>query len=199
MSLSTIENGTNTGTSLLVQSVFADEFVARSEVLVALANLGNTTSPSANLAMTETTGVLPSVTYQWALGSGPGGGGATPEGYLTLDSYIGGVGFSQGLVKIAPNPRGEAGPPVVAANRAIFQLVATPQSGVAVVPLGGATVAVANTSITASSVIMLTGLGAIDATATSFTVVLNAGVGFSVTANANATAAKSVCYFIVKY
>ena len=59
---------------------------------------------------------------------------------------------------------------------------------------------VANTAITANSIVLLTPVQAnTDATATSFTVVLQAGVGFTVRANANATANTVVGYFIAEY
>lgn len=145
----------------------------------------------------ETSAALSQVAYNWQLGTG-GGGGAIQEGHLALDAYVAG-GFSQGLVEIGPCPRGAAGPPIIPPNVAIFGLNSSAQSGAAQIPLGAATVAVANTSITAGTVIVLGPAGAPDATATSFNVVLNVGVGFSITANANATANKDVYYFIVHY
>ena len=72
--------------------------------------------------------------------------------------------------------------------------------GTATIALGAKVVAVALPQITASSVIMAWGIGAIDATATSIDVDnLVAGVGFSITTNANATAAKSVGWAVLKY
>jgi hypothetical protein len=73
------------------------------------------------------------------------------------------------------------------------------QAGVATIALGSATIAVALPAITADSIIVLTGRGAPDATATSFNAVLNSGIGFAITANANATAAKVVSWFVVRY
>ena len=149
------------------------------------------------VSWTEQSAALSQVAYNWQLGAG-GGGGAIQEGHFGLDAYVGG-GFSQGLVEIGPCPRGAAGPPVIPPNSAIFGLISPTQAGVGVIALGTATIAIANTSVLASTIIMLTGAGVPDATATSFTATLNPGVGFSITANANATAAKDVYYFIVRY
>jgi len=73
------------------------------------------------------------------------------------------------------------------------------QANTATIPLGSATIAVALPAITANSLVLVTGRGAPDATAISFNVVLNAGVGFSITANANTTAAKTVTWFVVRF
>jgi hypothetical protein len=143
----------------------------------------------------ETSAALSQVAYNWQLGTG-GGGGAIQEGHLALDAYVAG-GFSQGLVEVGPCPRGSAGPPIIPANSAIFGLVSPAQRGVATIALGASTIAVPQTSITANSIVMLTGVGAPDTTATTFDAVLTAGTGFTITANANATAAKTVAWFIV--
>jgi hypothetical protein len=72
--------------------------------------------------------------------------------------------------------------------------------GVATIPAAAAVIAVADTRITATSVVMCWGVGAADATAKLFAVdVLVAGTGFSVATNANATAAKVVGYAVLKY
>jgi len=149
------------------------------------------------VSWTEQSAALSQVAYNWQCGTG-GGGGAIQEGHFALDAYVGG-GFSQGLVEIGPTPRGAAGPPVIPPNSAIFGLVSPTQAGVGIIALGTATIAVPNTSVQASTIILLTGAGVPDATATSFTATLNPGVGFSITVNANATAAKDVYYFIVRY
>lgn len=151
----------------------------------------------ASLTWEEYSAALPQVSYNWQLGTG-GGGGAIQEGHFSLDAYVSDT-FSQGVVEIGPCPRGAAGPPVIPPASAIFGLVSPAQAGVGVIALGTATIAVANTSVQASTIIMLTGAGVPDATATSFTPTLNPGVGFTITANANATAAKDVYYFIVRY
>ena len=74
-------------------------------------------------------------------------------------------------------------------------------SGLATIPIGSSSVAVADTQITANSVIMLQYRGAAtDATLTSIVrVALTAGTGFSCVGNANATAAVSVAWMVVKY
>lgn len=70
----------------------------------------------------------------------------------------------------------------------------------AVIPLGAALIAVADTRITATSVVVCWGVGARDATALTFVVdALIAGTGFTIYTNANATAAKTVGYAVLKY
>lgn len=72
--------------------------------------------------------------------------------------------------------------------------------GTATIALGQKIIAVADTRITANSVILVWGVGAADATATAFSAdVLSAGVGFSIGANANTTAAKVVGYAVLSY
>lgn len=72
--------------------------------------------------------------------------------------------------------------------------------GTATIAVGTKIIAVADTRITANSVIMVWGVGAADGTATAFSAdVLNAGVGFSIGANANATGAKVVGYAVLSY
>jgi hypothetical protein len=74
-------------------------------------------------------------------------------------------------------------------------------SGTATIAIGASSVAVADTSIGANSVVLVQYQGAaVDATLTSIVrVALNAGVGFSIVGNANATAAVSVMFMVVKY
>jgi hypothetical protein len=62
-------------------------------------------------------------------------------------------------------------------------------------------IAVPDTSITANSVVVIMGVGAVNASATSFIVdVVSAGVGFTIVANAAATVgAKTVAYAVLKY
>jgi hypothetical protein len=143
----------------------------------------------AELAFRETVTSLSQIEYGWKLGTG----GTIPEGTLVLDNAVAGVA-QQTIIRVAPNPRGGGGIPVA---NAIFGFHSLAQRGTATIALGSDTVAVAQPSITANSIVMVTAKGAPDATATSFNVVLNAGVGFSITANANATAAKTVDWFIV--
>jgi hypothetical protein len=71
-------------------------------------------------------------------------------------------------------------------------------TGSATIALGAATVAVADTRITANSLVFLQ-LTAADATATRVIPALNAGVGFTITANANATAATGVSWWIARF
>jgi hypothetical protein len=96
-------------------------------------------------------------------------------------------------------PRGVVGPPAITGGQAIWGLVAPSQSGVATIGIGVATIAVANTAVTAASIIMVTPTGAPDTTAFSFNITLAAGVGFTITANANANANKTVSWFVVRY
>ena len=70
--------------------------------------------------------------------------------------------------------------------------------GSATIALGAATVAVALPAITANSLVFLQ-LQAADATATRVIPALNAGVGFTITANANATAATGVSWWVARY
>ena len=72
--------------------------------------------------------------------------------------------------------------------------------GTAQIALGGTSVSVANTAITAASVVFVQVVGAApDATAKSFAVTLSAGVGFDIVADAASTAAVDLVYFIAKY
>jgi hypothetical protein len=76
---------------------------------------------------------------------------------------------------------------------------ATP-SGTATIPLLATSIAVANTAITATSVVMITPVGAENATATRFWVTLNAGVGFSINTQAAPTVGpKDVMWYVVSY
>jgi hypothetical protein len=74
------------------------------------------------------------------------------------------------------------------------------RQGTATIALGAKIVAVADTAITASSLVVAWGIGAADATAFVFSAdVINAGVGFSIGTNANTTAAKSVGWAVLRY
>ena len=74
------------------------------------------------------------------------------------------------------------------------------RSGSVVILAGASTSTVADAAITANSIVVCCGLGAADATALSFAVdVVSSGVGFTVRANANATANKSVGFAVLKY
>jgi len=66
--------------------------------------------------------------------------------------------------------------------------------------LGATTAVVADARITAESVVVLTGVGAANATALTFVVELNPGTGFTVRTEAVATVARKVLSFaILKY
>ena len=74
--------------------------------------------------------------------------------------------------------------------------------GYATLALGGYTVAVADTAITANSVVICWGLGAVEAVggATSFSVDnINPGVGFTITSDVVAIAAKNVGFAVLQY
>lgn len=72
-------------------------------------------------------------------------------------------------------------------------------AGSASIPLGAATVAVANTSIKATSIVVAhINQAAADATCKVVCVRLSPGVGFTIDGNANATAALPVTWAILK-
>jgi len=94
------------------------------------------------------------------------------------------------------------GPPVTAATAVAavpISLASVAQSGLATIPLGADTIAVAIPAITANSVVMFSPLSAPDATCVGIRVVPSAGVGFSLTGAANATAAVPLAWFVAKY
>jgi hypothetical protein len=94
------------------------------------------------------------------------------------------------------------GPPITSATVSAstpISLASASQSGQISIPLGAATIAVANTAITANSVVLFSPLSAPDATCVGIRVVLSAGVGFSLTGAANATAAVPLAWFVAKY
>jgi hypothetical protein len=76
------------------------------------------------------------------------------------------------------------------------------RSGSSVLLSAGAatTVTVADAAITADSVVICWGVGTADATALAFTIdVVSAGVGFTLRANAAATANKTIGWAVLKY
>ena len=95
------------------------------------------------------------------------------------------------------------GPPITSASIAFsapVSLAGAGQAGVATIAATTQQIAVANTAITANSVVLATTRQAnTDATATAFTIVLNAGVGFTIRANAAATADTVVGYLVAEY
>jgi hypothetical protein len=183
---------------VLVQSqggvLVAPEQAQNAEIRISASGDG-TTGNNATMIWTEKSAALTEIGYGIALGTG-GAGGALAEGILQLNAYVNNASVQE-LFRVAPNPRGEAGPPIIPANSALFNLVSPVQSGVATIPLGAATVSVALTSITANAVVVVTGKGAHDTTALAFNVTITAGTGFAITSNANATAAKDVMWFVV--
>lgn len=88
-----------------------------------------------------------------------------------------------------------------AANLAGTPAAETPlRFGTATIAVGTGNIAVPDTAITLNSIVVCWGLGAIDTTATSFSVDnLVAGTGFSIVADANATAAKQVGFAVLRY
>jgi hypothetical protein len=71
--------------------------------------------------------------------------------------------------------------------------------GTATIALGAKIVTVSNANVTANSFIIVWGVGAADATAFVFSVDNLAAGSFQIGTNANATAAKTVGYAILKY
>lgn len=65
---------------------------------------------------------------------------------------------------------------------------------------GAATLVVPDTAVTANSVIVVSGVGAVDATAITFSVnVITAGASFTIKTEAAASADKLVNYAVLKY
>ena len=100
---------------------------------------------------------------------------------------------------------GAGGPPITSATMTLFvpiQHVAG-QAGLATIPLGATSIQVANTAITANSVVVFSPTTAPDATLLPQTlrVTNQAGVGFTITgtAPAVATAAVPLNYWIARY
>ena len=131
-----------------------------------------------------------------------------PEGAVAMDMNLSAAGVltmapyggaSNNLITIG-DPRASAGPPALLANSEIFGFTSAYQAGTATIPIAAASIAVVNTNITAASLVMLQIRGAAaDATLTSVIATLSAGVGFTITGNAAATAAVVVSYFVVRY
>lgn len=151
-------------------------------------------SSSAILAL-QSAPLTPLLPQRYVLVNASGTAGGFDEGRLQLFTYDNN-NFVTTLVDSQVPPRGAG---AVLGTQAIFGLMSGAQAGIATIPLGAATIAVANNAITASSIVLVSGAGAPDATALSFNVVINAGVGFNITANAAATAAKAVSFFVVRY
>jgi hypothetical protein len=131
--------------------------------------------------------------FRWVVG-GTGGGGNPPLNRLTLYSYTNG-GFGTTFLKSGDAAAGGAG------GFGTMNFTST-QCGRATIPLGANNIAVANTVITANSVVLasISANAAPDATLTGITnIVLNPGVGFTIRGNANATAAVNVAWWMPDY
>jgi len=121
--------------------------------------------------------------------------GGRTEGALQLVSYYDGTVNSFNLT--CPKPSGVAG-----AGDNICLLTGSDQSGAAVIPLGQAISAVIpNTAVSALTTQILVTLNQAveDGTAIRFWAGVTTGVGFQIRANANATAATTVSWFITRY
>ena len=100
---------------------------------------------------------------------------------------------------------GSGGPPATAVSVALPQFVghtSVAQCGQAGFGTGTSVLSlpIANPLITANSIGLISVVGATpDATATTFSVVLTPGVGFTVKANANATAPTNIVWFVARY
>jgi hypothetical protein len=128
--------------------------------------------------------------FRWVVG-GTGGGGNPPLNRLTLYSYTNGA-FGRTFLKSGDAAAGGAG------GFGTMNFTST-QCGRATIPLGANNIAVANTVITANSVVLasISANAAPDATLTGITnIVLNPGVGFTIRGNANATAAVNVAWWM---
>jgi len=131
----------------------------------------------------------------FVLGCGNNTAGGFNEGALTLYTYAdGGV---NGPVFRVPKPRTVAG-----GGDNVFQLIGADQTGIATIPLGQqVSAAIPNTSVlNATTVILCSLYGATeDATAVRFWPVITDSTSFLIHSNANATAAVTVKWFIVRY
>lgn len=117
------------------------------------------------------------------------------NGQLTMNPY-GGAGNA--LITIG-DPRASVGPPALLANSEIFGFTSAFQAGFATIAAGTDSVAVVNTNITPTSIVLAHITELFDATLTAVQVGVVAGNGFTILGNANATAAVSVAYFVVRY
>lgn len=119
------------------------------------------------------------------------------SGVLTMAPY---GGAPNSLITIG-DPRAALAPVVLPANSEIFGFTSAYQAGIATIPVASASIAVVNANITATSIVMLQIQGAAaNAALTSVVATLQAGVGFTITGNAAATAtAVVVSYFVARY
>jgi hypothetical protein len=183
MSVSTIYTGS--GQDVRVNgSVSAPSIVAQSAVanksVVSLSVLPTPLPPAG-------AGILS--LFELSAGTGPSGGAAN---CLNLFSFANGVNIGQLL---SSTPATAAAAP---ATPLLLNLVGPQQSGTATIALGASTVVVP-LAVSANPIIMLTQTGALDATATKFRIAsVVAGTSFTIAAEANATAAVEVDYFVVK-
>lgn len=138
--------------------------------------------------------------WRWCAGGTTAGG--VNAGHLQLFKYVN-FAFSQNVLDITDtgevlftdaNGVGITGGLVVGGVSSFNNV----NAGVATIAPTATSIAVPFTAITPTSVVVCSGSGVSDATATVFHVVLNPGVGFSIVADAAATAATNVAYWVAK-
>lgn len=163
------------------------------DLLTTQAQVGRTDAVGDASLFLETQNVATdTIAFLFALG-GTAIPGAPPQNKLSLYSYVNG-GFGDRFFTT-----GEAG----AATPGHGTLNFTPaQCGTAVVAVGQSSIAVPLDIITANAIVLATisGNAAVDGTATSVSnIVINAGVGFTIQLNANATNARTVHWWMPRY
>jgi len=97
------------------------------------------------------------------------------------------------------DPRASVGPPAIVANSEIFGFTSGYQAGFATILAGQFSVAVVNTNITPTSIVLAVITEFFDVTLTKVQVGVVAGNGFTILGDANATANVVVAYFIIRY
>ncbi len=142
----------------------------------------NTQGADCSLYQSATDGAGANHSWRWCVG-GTAAGGIVPHDYQ-LFHYLNGAFENESLR--------------ISAADGVVQFAEALQCGVATIGAGTASIAVVNAAIGASSVVLLTPQ-LNDATAVRVAAVINPGVGFTITAPANATAALPVSWFIARY
>jgi hypothetical protein len=128
-------------------------------------------------------------------GSDPGF--AVDANQFVLNSFNTATGVLRDQL-LATAPGSGSGVPS-AANPSLISLTGAQQSGLAQIAPGASTVVVPLTGIQTTGVVVITQYGTLDATATSFRVsAITAGTSFTIAANANATAACDIWWFVVR-
>ena len=173
--------------------------------------LGGSTAILASPLATAPVALLPviatTVSVDQSLALGPlGNGTVSVRESASAGGYAVSLVDSAGAGATVPlwTATSAGGPPITSATvtaSAPFSLASASQCGTTTIALGQSlSVAVALPAITANSIVMVTPVQAApDGTALSFSVVLNAGVGFAIQANANATALTTLGWFVAKY